>query len=170
MIAFRPLEKSLSRAKFDCGNPVITRWFREQAGQQERKNNVRTHLGLSTFDSEIACFYSLATHRVETSELEDSELFESRKYPVPAILIAQLGVDVRYQGKGLGALALGDALFRIAQSSSDIGFEIVIVDAIDASATSFYEKFEFERLTRNGRRLFVTVKDLVRNYPAANVG
>lgn len=165
MIAFRPFERGLSRSDFDCGNAAVTQWFREQASQQERRNNVRTHLGLSTFESEIACFYALTAHRIETVELRDSEKFGTRRYPIPAMLIAQLGVDLKYQGRGIGALTLANALRQLNSLAPTVGFEVVVVDAVDAQATSFYERHGFERLKRDGRRLFVTTKDLAQSYP-----
>ena len=68
IIAFKPFDGRLSRKDFDCGNKVLNTWFREQAGQQEKRDNVRTHLGLATFDSRIASFFSLVTHQIELAD------------------------------------------------------------------------------------------------------
>lgn len=164
VIVFRPFTPALARDAFDCRNPVINRWFREQAGQQERTGNVRTTLGLETLDSCIASFYSLVTHRIELDELARSTVYSARRYPVPAILIAQLAVDARYQGKGVGALTLGHALSTLAETSISVGFEVVVVEAIDAAAQSFYSRYGFTPLATGGRRLVLPVKTLRKNF------
>ena len=153
LIVFSAFNAELPRRDFDCGNPDITRWFREHAGQQERSDNVRTTLGLATFDSRIATFYSLVAHRIELDELARSTVYSARRYPIPAILIAQLAVDVKYQGQRLGALTLGHALATLADTSHAVGFEAVVVDAIDDTAQTFYAKYGFTELVDGGRRM-----------------
>jgi GNAT superfamily N-acetyltransferase len=160
VVVFRPLDLSLPRKSFDCGNEALNTWFWDQAGQQERRDSVRTHLGLATLDSCIASFFSLVTHRIELTELARTSVLSARRYPVPAMLIAQLAVDLRYQGKGLGATTLGHALLLLAESSKAVGFEVVLVDAIDDKAADFYRKHGFKNLVDGGERLFMTTKDL----------
>lgn len=165
LVAFCHFNSDLPRRDFDCGNEKINAWFREQAGQQEKKNNTRTHLGLATFDSRIASFFTLVTHEVSLDDQAASTFLAGRKYPVPAILIAQLAVDLRYQGRGVGRLTLAHALFCIAAVSETVGFEVVVVDAIDADARAFYQGFGFEPLVDDGLRLVLSASDLMRNFP-----
>ena len=117
----------------------------------------------ATFDSCIASFFSLVTHRIELTEAASTSVYSSRHYPVPAMLIAQLAVDRRYQGSGVGALTLGHSLWCLAESSKSVGFEVVLVDAIDPAASAFYRKYGFEDLVDGGERLFMTTKDLRRS-------
>lgn len=163
IVAFVPFNPALPRGDFDCGNEALNRWFRDQAGQQERRNNVRTHLGLATFDSRIASFFSLVTHRIELADLASTAAFSSRLYPVPTMLIANLAVDVRYQGVGVGGLTLWHALGLLAHSSKSVGFEAVLVDAIDEAASTFYRKYGFRELVDGGERLYLSTKTLLRS-------
>lgn len=160
MIVFRELDPTLPRREFDCGNTAMNEWFWTQAGQQERKDAVRTHVGLATFDSSIAAYYSLAAHRIELDTTAATRSFSSRRYPVPALLIARLAVDRRYQGPGIGTLALADALQRCASVPTQIGVEVVLVDTIDDAAAAFYAHHGLDRLTDDGRRWFVTTRHL----------
>lgn len=166
IIAFKPFDATLSRKGFDCGNEALNRWFRDQAGQQERRNNVRTHLGLATFDSRIASFFSLVAHEVQLEGGELSAFLAGRRYPVPALLIAQLAVDVRYQGRGVGRATLAHALVLLAGTATTVGFEAVVVDAIDEAAASLYAGFGFEPLLEGGVRMFLTTRDLLKNIAA----
>ncbi|WNM23526.1 GNAT family N-acetyltransferase [Demequina capsici] len=170
MIAFVEFDKSLPRQGFDCGNESLNSWFHTQAGQQERANTARTHLGLSTFDSCIASYFSLVTYRLEVDELQRSRDFAGKKYPMSAMLLARLAVDKRYQGQRIGSLTLGHALRLLAEASKQIGFEIVVVHAIDASAAAFYQKHGFEFLTDDGSTLFLLTKTLVANLAIVQGG
>ena len=76
-----------------------------------------------------------------------------------AMLLARLAVDVRYQGTGIGRILLFEALKRLATSSNDIGFEVV-VDAIDEAAAGFYEKYGFRRFDGHDLRLFMLTRHL----------
>jgi GNAT superfamily N-acetyltransferase len=167
IIVFKPFDATLSRKEFDCGNEALNRWFRDQAGQQERRNNVRTHLGLATFDSRIASFFPLVTHGIELADLASTTAFSSRLYPVPTMLIAIFAVDVRYQGAGVGCLTLWHALGLLAHSSKSVGFEAVLVDAIDAAASAFYRKYGFKELVDGGERLYLSTKTLRRSVEAS---
>jgi GNAT superfamily N-acetyltransferase len=55
-------------------------------------------------------------------------------------------VDLKHQGQGLGELLLADALQRCLHLSESIGMLGVIVDAKDARARGWYERYEFGRL------------------------
>lgn len=167
MIVFTSLDPRLARSTFDCGNPAVTNWFRHQAGQQDRRDGARTTVGLATFDSAIASFFTLITHRLELDDAAASTFYASRRYPIPAVLIAQLGVDIRYQRKGIGALTLGHALQVLSETSKAIGFEVVLVDAIDERAGAFYERYGFRPLAEGSSRLFLPTRTL-RNAVAAN--
>lgn len=166
LVAFCPFNPELSRRDFDCGNERINEWFRTQAGQQDRKHNARTHLGLATFDSRIASFFTLLAHEIGLDDDASSSFMAGRRYPAPAILIAQLAVDLRYQGQGVGRLTLAHALFCIANLSETVGFEAVVVDAIDESARQFYGAFGFEPLVEDGLRMVLPTSDLLQNLPA----
>lgn len=167
IIAFVQFDATLPRDGFDCGNDALNTWFREQASQQEKRHNVRTHLGLATFDSCIASFFSLVTHRIELTELARTTAFSSRSYPVPAMLIAQLAVDVRYQRAGIGSLTLGHALGLLSESSKSVGFEAVVVDAIDEGAAAFYRRSGFKELVDGGERLYLPTRELRRGFERA---
>ncbi len=166
LIAFTGFNADLPRKDFDCGNELLNEWFATQAGQQERRHNVRTHLGLATFDSCIASFFTLITHEIGLDEIAMSGTYSGRKYPVPAMLIAQLAVDLRYQGTGVGKLTLAHALLTLARTSAAVGFEAVVVDAIDDRARTFYAGFGFEPLVDSGDRLVLPTRELLRNFEA----
>jgi GNAT superfamily N-acetyltransferase len=164
---FRALDPHDDRRAFDCGRDSINRWFREQAGQAARKGTAATTVGLDNGTGRIASFYALVAHRLELEGLPADATGPRRGYPMPAILIAQLGVDVTSQGRGVGRATLLDALARLAVVSVGVGFEAVIVGAIDDRAAAFYAAHGFHPLTSDLRRLALPARELRRALPHA---
>ena len=72
---------------------------------------------------------------------------------IPAILLARLALDGSLQGQGLGAELLWDALSRAVAANRQAAASLVVVDAIDERAASFYEHFGLEPIPGNPTRL-----------------
>lgn len=160
MIIFIPFTKDLDRGAFSCGKPELDLWLRTSAGQQERSNSARTILAVDEREACIAAYFSLVTHRVEVDELTESVARPGRRYPMSAMLLARLAVDLKYQGNGFGKMVLFEALSRLSEAAQSIGFELVIVHALDEDAAAFYLKFGFQRLADHSLTLFMTAKNL----------
>jgi ribosomal protein S18 acetylase RimI-like enzyme len=65
-----------------------------------------------------------------------------------------------FKARGFGAELLGHALTEIAKASESIGFEVVVVHAIDDEAVTFYSRYGFQRFVGHALHLFMTTKDL----------
>lgn len=151
--------RSFDRSQFDCGRPVLNEWLRTQATQQEKANNTRTFLAVER--DQIVGYYSTTTYRLELDEAATMYGVGKRAYPVPAVLLARLAVDASAQGRGVGARLLIHALSEVAKASRSVGFEVVVVHAIDDEAVTFYAKFGFTRFEDHPLHLFMPVKHLV---------
>jgi len=73
---------------------------------------------------------------------------------LPAILLGRLAVNQTRHGRGYGQILLIDALKR-CQSTKDIGWVAVVVDAKDDDAVAFYEHHHFMLFSPNTFRLFL---------------
>ncbi|MDE0410811.1 MAG: GNAT family N-acetyltransferase [Gammaproteobacteria bacterium] len=165
---FLPLDPSAIDVKsFDCGKDVINAYLRRYAARNMALNLNRTFVLLyvpdeSTGKSHAAAYYTLAHQTLVREELPDPSRLP--RYPVPVVLLAQLGVDRRFQGQGLGTKTLVWALrhaHRIASDPDGIPAMGVVLDVLDQDALSFYQSFEFFLpLTNNPMRLFVPMASL----------
>ncbi|MEN0128307.1 MAG: GNAT family N-acetyltransferase [Brevundimonas sp.] len=166
MIIVRGYSRELVRhSPFDSGEPTLDTWLKEQAGQHDRRNGVRTFLAADEAEVRVAGYYSTVTYEL-TPETVGESLGKVPRFPVPAILIARLAVDRDYQGSGIGRLLLFDALERLERTSHDIGFELVVVDALHEDAACFYLKHGFRRFLDHELKLFLTTKDLRATFAA----
>ncbi len=79
--------------------------------------------------------------------------------PVPIILLGRLAVDVKDQGRGLGAQLLRDAISRTVAAAEIVGVRALLVHALRAEARGFYLHFGFEPSPAHPLHLFLLLKD-----------
>ena len=159
-------DRGFDRSTFSCGKPELDDWLRRQAGQQERANNTRTFLAVEGL--KVIGYYATTTYRLGLNEAAAMYGVGRRAYPIPALLLARLAVDVRSQGSGVGSELLLHALRQIAAASRHVGFEVVVVHAIDKDAVTFYAQRGFTQFEDHDLHLFMPVKNLVatlEDYP-----
>lgn len=161
-VEIRPFDRALVRkSTFNCGKPELDEWLRSYAGQQERSNNTRTFLAVPSGSAVVVGYYATTTYRIELDEQSVELGAGRRRYPIPAVLLARLAVDQRWGGCGIGRQLLVDALHRMAEASRAVGFEVVVVDAIDDSAVTFYTRYGFVPFASHPRKLFLPTKHLL---------
>jgi ribosomal protein S18 acetylase RimI-like enzyme len=87
-------------------------------------------------------------------DLPPDETKRLPRYPtVPAVRIGRLAVDLRFQGRGLGAALLADAAARTLKG--DAAAFTLLVDAKNDQAVAFYQRFGFRNLASQPRTLFL---------------
>ena len=128
---------------FDSGTPSLDSWLQQSALLSDSKRQSRTYVWCED-NKTVAAFFSLAPHVIERAELSP-KLARGNLNEIPSILLARLALDRYYQGRGLGAELLTDALSRAVAASNLVGGRYVVVDAIDDRAGLFYEHFGFAR-------------------------
>ena len=125
------------------------------AGEAWDYQVARVFVAIPERSVEVAGFCALSAGSLERSALPPAEAGRLPRYPVPVALIGRLAVDRRWSGRGLGSALLADVFRRVARASEALAVYAVTVDAKDARAQAFYERFGFIRLPdATGRRLF----------------
>jgi len=160
-----PYDRTYARADFDCGEVSVNRWLQENATQSDKRGTTRTFLAVR--DGVVLGYYCTKTYELTPDEHAATFGLGSSKYPVPAVLIAQLGVTKAESGTGLGTRLLVNALQRILGVSFDVGFQLVIVDALSLDVSAFYRKLGFQPFVDHPLRLFMTVANLRATFEAA---
>ncbi|MFP5318156.1 MAG: GNAT family N-acetyltransferase [Acidimicrobiia bacterium] len=137
--------------QFVSGNPDLDAWLSDCALHASAMNTGRTfvwHAG----DGVVVAYVTLAAHLVDRQTVSKRA---GRGSPsvIPAILLARLALDSSLQGQGLGAELLWDALSRAIAANRQAAARLVVVDAVDGTAASFYRRFGFEPIPGNELRL-----------------
>lgn len=156
------LSQRHDRAAFSSGNDDLDRYFREQAGQDQRRRLSAVFVLYDVANDSVAGYYTLSACEIELNSLPNEMAKRLPRRPVPATLIGRLATDLRYRGQGLGGMLHVNALTRAASASRGIGAMAVIVDAKDDQARGFYERYGFQRFADDPYRLFLPMADAER--------
>lgn len=153
-----PFERRYSQAAFDCGEPTLNLWLKEQASQQEKRDNTRTFLAVE--EDRVVGYYASRSYQLDLDALASAFGTGKRKYPVPAILLARLAACKSVRGTGVGGRLLVHALDSAAQISRATGVELLVVDALNTDAAAFYGRYGFETFMDNPSKLFISTATL----------
>jgi GNAT superfamily N-acetyltransferase len=145
---------------FNCGREELDRFLIRYAFGNQQANASQTYLGLH--DAEVIGFYSLVVGEVAYADAPERLTTGLARHPVPIMLLARLAVRTDWQGRGIGAGLLKDAMRRTLQAADIGGIRAFAVHAKDAPARRFYEHFDFLASPTDPLHLFLLIKDLRR--------
>jgi GNAT superfamily N-acetyltransferase len=148
-----PLGQGHDLNEFACGRRDLDEWLTRHARGATRQGT-RTYLLIEETSSAVAGYFALAPHLIEREQAPRS-IGRGAPQRIPAILLAKLALHERLQGQGLGAELLVHALTMIVTAARSAGGRIVVVDAIDDDAASFYRAHDFQPSPTNPHRLIM---------------
>lgn len=151
-------DKSLSTSGFNCGSAPLNAYLQRYALINQSSGGAQTYAAV--LDSCVVGYYSLSTASVEYEAATERAKRGLAQHPIPVVLIARLAVDREWQGKGLGAGLLLDALRRVIAAADIVGIRAVLVHAKDEAARRFYEHFDFDPSPVDPLHLYLLVKDI----------
>jgi GNAT superfamily N-acetyltransferase len=157
-----PLNRTHKREAFACGKPSLDDFIRARASQYEKRHLGRTYVALKTGDLRVLGFYTIASSSLTFEALPPGAAKKLPRHPLPVILLARLAVDLSARGQRLGEKLLINALTRSLELSQSLGVHAVEVDAIDAEATAFYQRYGFTSLPGQASHLYLPI-DTIRS-------
>jgi GNAT superfamily N-acetyltransferase len=158
------LNPAHNRKEFSCGKPMLDNYLYFQANQDIKRNLSACFVWNDYQTNRIKGYYTLSNNSIPL-ELVNEKF--SKKLPpsyssIPTTLLGRLAVDSLYQGQNIGKLLLVDALKRSYELAKSLGSFAVIVDPLDNSARTFYDKYGFISLI-DSEKMFLpmnTIKQL----------
>jgi GNAT superfamily N-acetyltransferase len=157
-LRFEKLNRNHVIEGFDCGREPLNRFLIRFALQNQQAGASQTYVLLA--DDAIAGYYTLAVGQVEYDNAPPRLTKGLARHPVPVMLLARLAIASSWQGKGLGAGLLKDAMLRTLQASEIAGIRAFAVHAKDDQARAFYEHFDFVPSPTDPYHLFRLLKDI----------
>lgn len=132
------------RASFRCGVLALDTYLQQQAGQHQRGAIATTHVLTDDSDpARILGYCSLAAAQLQLHDLQPADRRRLPAYPVPAVRLGRLAVATDAQGKGYGRLLLGHAMNCCVALRGQLGVRVLVVDALDERAATFYRLHGF---------------------------
>ncbi len=146
---------------FDCDIAVLNDYLKRYAGQNHRKGFGRTYVLIPSSGPPVAIgYHTLCMAHLEFEYLSPALRRRLPRYPVPAVRLARLAVDRRWQARKLGELLLVDAIRRSVHAAGLVAAKFMVVDAIDAKAAAFYERYGFKPIEGRSRALVASLDSL----------
>jgi GNAT superfamily N-acetyltransferase len=152
------LDRSHALDAFDCGSGPLNRFLIRYALLNQQAGASQTYVGRA--DGEIAGYYTLAVGQVNYDDAPQRLTKGLARHPVPIMLLARLAIAISWQGKGLGAGLLKDAMLRTLQAAEIAGIRAFAVHAKDDQARAYYEHFDFVPSPTDPYQLFRLLKDV----------
>jgi GNAT superfamily N-acetyltransferase len=150
-----PLDSRHDLAGFDCGEAALDEWLQQRALKNESRF-ARTYVACA--GNRVVGYYCISGGAVERAAAP-GKLRRNAPAAVLVSIIGRLAVTREFQGRGLGADLLSDALRRIALASQSIGIGAVLVQAKDKPARDFYlRRAEFIEYPADSRILFLPIE------------
>lgn len=137
-------------------------WLR-QRGHASEGVSARTYVTCAAEPvNRVVGYYAISTAAAHRVAMPSAKLRKGIPHEVPLLLLGRLAVDAAFQGQGLGAALLADALRRCAAASTIAGVRGVIAHAIDDEAARFYERHGFTAAQPLGTRAMLMPIEVLR--------
>ncbi|WP_376703886.1 GNAT family N-acetyltransferase [Mesorhizobium sp. ISC25] len=150
-----PLAGSRDLELFQCGTENLDQWLRRRARINQISGASRTYV--VTEGVRVVGYYCLSSGGLDLAEAPGG-IRRNMPDPVPMVVLGRLAVDASWQGKGLGAALLQDAVLRTGHAATILGIRGIFVHAISAEAKAFYEHYGFSACPKNPMTLVLSLK------------
>ncbi|WP_328858148.1 GNAT family N-acetyltransferase [Williamsia herbipolensis] len=142
---------------FDCGKEPLNSWLDGQARRADSAGVANVYVWTPLGERKVCGYFAVCPTEVVRSDDGISGKLASGFSRIPGYLIAKLAIDVSIAGNGYGEQLLLDAVSRAVAASEIGGGRLIVVDAIDDQAKSFYLKHNFTAVMNRENRLVMTV-------------
>jgi GNAT superfamily N-acetyltransferase len=145
---------------FDCGQPPLNQFLIRFAFPNQQANASQTYVALN--EAQVIGFYTLVVGAVGYDDAPERLARGLPRFPIPIMLLARMGVSLTWQGKGIGAGLIKDAMARTVRAADIAGIRALMVHAKDERARAIYEHFNSTPSSSDPLHLYLLIKDLRR--------
>ena len=140
-LSIKPLNENYDLSSFTCNDSDLTDFLKNDALNYHRHMISKT--GLCFWKNEIVGYITFTIDTIGIAKVIINDEFIS-KYKYPALKIARLAVDSRFERRGIGKYLLQDAMGKAWSLSENVGCRFILVDS-KKDSVPFYTKYGFSR-------------------------
>lgn len=142
-----PIARRHDREGFDCGSQELNAYLERYARQNHKSGGAKTFVAvLPAEPARVLGYYSISPGAIEFAHVPSKLTRKLGRYEVPVFRLARLAVSRSLQGHGLGGELLLAAGTRALAVAAQVGGVALAIDAKDAIAVRWYERFGAMRL------------------------
>ncbi len=149
MTRFQRLASGHDLASFRCGHDDLDSWLRDAGLTADRAGTARVYVWLD--NDHVVGYFAILPHNIRREEVP-SAVGRGAPEVIPGFLLARLALAEDLHGQGRGGELLSGAVEMTLEAIRVGGGRVIVVDAIDARAASFYEHFGFRAIPANPSR------------------
>lgn len=132
-----------------------------EARRAKASGTANTYVATRSGDDRVVAYYAITPHRLSRDEVTAG--MAGGVSWIPGYLLGRLALEDSLHGQGLGGQLLRDALERIVEAANAASGRLIVVDAIDESAATFYQKYGFRPTKIDPHRLVMKVATARKN-------
>jgi GNAT superfamily N-acetyltransferase len=142
-----PIARRHDRKDFDCGSPELNTYLERYARQNHDSGGAKTFVAVPPAEpTRVLGYYSISPGSIEFARVPAQLTQKLGRYEVPVFRLGRLAVARSVQGRGLGGDLLLAAGGRSLAVAAEVGGLALAIDAKDAKAAQWYERFGAMRL------------------------
>jgi predicted GNAT family N-acyltransferase len=142
---------------FDCGKESLNSWLIAHAHRADSSGVAHVYVWTPLGEQKVSAYFAICPTEVVRNDDGVSGSMAGGYSRIPGYLIARPAIDTSLRGQGYGEQLLLDALGKAVAASEIGGGRLVVVDALDDEAQSFYEYYDFVPVRKRERRLVMKV-------------
>jgi GNAT superfamily N-acetyltransferase len=130
-----------NRSAFECGDAELNEFLQRYARQSHDHGAAKTFLAIADTTNAILGFYSLAPASVAYHSGPPTAQRGIARHEIPGFRLARIAIDRTHQGQGLGGQLLLAAGRRCLMAAAIVGGTILIIDAKNDRAATWYTSY-----------------------------
>ena len=163
-----PIGRRHDRKSFDCGSPELNEYVDRYARQNHESGGAKTFVAVPVSEHpRILGYYSISPGAIEFARVPAELTKKLARYEVPVFRLGRLAISRSIQGRGLGGDLLLAAGSRALGVAAEVGGVALAIDAKDANAARWYERFGAMRLVDDPLKLVLPLSIIAAAIVAA---
>jgi GNAT superfamily N-acetyltransferase len=155
------LARAHDRVGFDCGVPALNEYLLRYARQNHESGGAKTFVAVAPERSAgILGYYTISPGSIAFDKAPAKLTKKLGRYEVPVFRLGRLAISTSVQGRGLGGDLLLAAGARALAVAEEVGGVALAIDAKDARAAAWYERFGALRLLDDPLKLVLPLDTL----------
>lgn len=127
---------------FDCSKRALNEWLLRRGLGNQFAGTSRTWVVVEVETWRVVGFYASSTASVLRSSAP-KRFGRNQPEELPAVLLGRMGVDIKHQGRGLGAALLKHFMLKAIEVAAAVGVRLLLIHAKDEEARTFYQHYGF---------------------------